>query len=77
MRHCVDLHLEGLSALVGLGADDAVDLADDLRKADRLAVQTDLTGLDLAHIQYIVNQAEQVLAGKLSLVYIGHFTSYV
>ena len=60
------------------GTDDAVDLADLLGKAHRLADDADLSRLDLAHIQHVVDQGQHMLAGGVGLADIAaHFVRQV
>ena len=69
--HLVDPDAEALPPLVGLGADDAVHLTHLLGQTDGVLVQGHLAGLDLAHVQHIVDQTEQMAAGHAHLFNIG------
>ena len=60
-------HAEFLIALVGLLADDALDLLDLLQKVHLLDVQGGLAALDAAHIQNVVDDAEQQTPGAFQL----------
>ena len=59
----VDLELQGLALVLGLGQEDGVQLLHQLRQAEGRDVQRRLAALDLAHVQHVVDEAEQVVAG--------------
>ena len=67
----VGRHRKALVPLLDLRAHDTLYLPDLIRQTDRLCIQRHLAGLDFAHIQHIVNQAQQMLAGLLHLPNIG------
>ncbi len=59
------------------GADDAVDLTDLLGKAYRLLDDADLSSLDLAHVQHIVDEGQHMLPGGVGLAdIIAHFVRH-
>ena len=49
-------------------AHDPDDLLDQVRHIDRVGVQAHLAGLDLRHVEDVVDEREQVLAGKENVV---------
>ena len=61
------LHREGLAALAGLLPDNAVQLADLLGKVRFFNVQGGLAALDAAHVQNIVDDAQQQPTGSFQL----------
>ena len=61
------LHRKGLAALTCLLADDAVQLADLLGKVHFFHIQGGLAALDAAHIQNVVDDAQQQLTGAFQL----------
>ena len=62
------VYRKGLAALACLLADDAVQLADLLGQIHFFHIQGGLAALDAAHVQNIVYDAQQQLAGIFQLV---------
>ena len=54
-----------------LGLDDAHDALGGLPQADHVHIQGELAALDLGHIQHVVDEAQQVLAGQGDLLQAG------
>ena len=71
MNHMMGTDHKSLSPFCRLGADDAVHLSHLLRQTDGILIQRHLTGLDLAHVQNIVDETQQMPAGKLYFLNIG------
>ena len=58
---------EGLPARFGLRPDDAVHLTDLVREIDLSAAERGIARLDFAHVEHIVDKAQQMLTGALHL----------
>ena len=77
MRHIMGADHEVLRLFRRTGTDDAVDLTDLLGKAYRLPDNADLSRLDLAHVQHIVDEGQHMLAGGVSFAdVIAHFVRH-
>ena len=67
MADLVHADSEGLPACFGLRPDDAVHLADLVREIDLSAAERGIARLDFAHVEHIVDKAQQMLTGALHL----------
>ena len=68
MAQVVDEDMELVMASQGLGTDNVVNLVDLLCQAHRHELQFDLVGLDLAHVEDVVDKAEHVIARELDFL---------
>ena len=68
MRDLMHADAEDLTVLIRLRADDAAHLTDLLGKADLFQIQLDLIRFDLAHVENVVDEAQQVTAGEFDLL---------
>ena len=62
--HIHHIHIQLQLLGVNLTADDGFDVMQDIRQVGLRFLQIDFSALDPAHVQHIVNQAKQVLAGR-------------
>ena len=63
-----DVDTQAVIVISDLCAGHGDQIVDEVRKVKRLLHQLHLAGLDLAHVQHLVNEAQQVLAGKGDLL---------
>ncbi len=63
----VGLDDEPLAAGPALGTDDVLDLGDLVSHAEGCNVQSGLAALDFVHVQYLVDEVQQVLTGTFQL----------
>ena len=67
VAHVLDLQGEGLVPGAGRGLDDVPELPQDDGQFLRLFLQLDLAALDIAHVQDVIDEADEVVAGSEDL----------